>query len=136
MSVVLACFLPIKVGPNLGAAFAACSANELRFEVRESDTIRPAVAVRPGQPNPMAGLEVGEVNEQAPTARVSHFAQRYLLTVSDHSTSLAREADRAEAEAWSIQMEGFDGRASAALPNHRPMSQRRLRLARSRMQSM
>jgi hypothetical protein len=30
----------------------------------------------------------------------------------------AREADRAEAEAWSLQMEGYGGPAQ---PNHRPM---------------
>ena len=34
-----------------------------------------------------------------------------------------READRAEAEAWSIQMEGYGG-PCAALPDHRPLPQR------------
>jgi hypothetical protein len=41
------------------------------------------------------------------------------------------EADRADAEAWSIQMEGYGGPAQP--PNSRPMPQRRIRLARSRM---
>jgi hypothetical protein len=41
-----------------------------------------------------------------------------------------RQADRAEAEAWSIQMEGYGGPAQPS-PTNRAMSQWRIRLARS-----
>ena len=46
-----------------------------------------------------------------------------------------READRAEAEAWSIQMEGYGGPAQP-LPHHRTMPQRWVWMARSRMHAL
>jgi hypothetical protein len=39
------------------------------------------------------------------------------------SVEAAREADRAEARAWSLRMEGF-GEPAQALTNHRAMSER------------
>jgi hypothetical protein len=45
----------------------------------------------------------------------------------------AKEADRAEAEAWSIRMEGYGGPAGT---DDWAMPQRRLGLARGRMQSL
>jgi hypothetical protein len=47
----------------------------------------------------------------------------------------AKEADRAEAEAWSIRMEGYGGPAQP-FNNYRPMSQRRPDLARGGMQPL
>ena len=46
-----------------------------------------------------------------------------------------READRAEAEAWSIRIGGVR-RAGAAVADDRAMPQRRARLARSRVQPL
>jgi hypothetical protein len=46
-----------------------------------------------------------------------------------------READRAEAEAWSIRMEGYGGPA-LTVAHDRAMPERRSRLARSGMQSL
>jgi hypothetical protein len=46
-----------------------------------------------------------------------------------------READRAEAQAWSIQMEGVR-RAGAAVADDRAMPQWRARLARGRVQPL
>jgi len=47
----------------------------------------------------------------------------------------AREADRAEAHAWSLRMEGYGGPAQPS-PSIGPMPQRRHGLARGRMQSL
>lgn len=44
-------------------------------------------------------------------------------------------ADRAEAEAWSVLMEGYGG-PGATVPNNRPMPKRRLRLAGDRVLPM
>ena len=46
----------------------------------------------------------------------------------------AREADRADAEAWSIRMEGYGGPAQPS-PTIRQMLKWRMRLASNRMQS-
>ncbi len=46
----------------------------------------------------------------------------------EEAVKAVRTADRAEAEAWSIRMEGVR-RAGAAVPNDRAMPQRRVRLA-------
>ena len=45
----------------------------------------------------------------------------------------ARDADRAEAEAWSIQMEGYGG---PAISDDRAMPQRRARLVAGQMPSL
>jgi hypothetical protein len=45
---------------------------------------------------------------------------------------VARAADRAEAEAWSIRMEGYGGPAQPS-PDDTSMPERRIRLARNRM---
>jgi hypothetical protein len=50
----------------------------------------------------------------------------------EEAAKAIRAADRAEVEAWSIQMERL-WRASATVADDRAMSQWRLRLARSRM---
>jgi hypothetical protein len=48
----------------------------------------------------------------------------------ERAMQAVREADRAEAEAWSIRMEGYGGGGGpgAAVPDDRAMPQRRLRL--------
>jgi hypothetical protein len=50
----------------------------------------------------------------------------------ERAVEVAREADRAEAES-TVDTDGRQWRARAALAYHRAMPQRRIRLARSRM---
>ena len=51
-------------------------------------------------------------------------------TAHQEARKAARAADRADAEAWSIRMEGYGGPAK---PNYRSMPERRLRLAGDRV---
>jgi hypothetical protein len=53
-------------------------------------------------------------------------------TARQEARKAARAADRAEAEAWSVRMEGY-GAPGAAVSNVRPMLERRLRLAGDRV---
>jgi hypothetical protein len=53
----------------------------------------------------------------------------------EESQKAAREADRAEARAWSLRMEGYGG-PCAAVANDRPMPERRPGLARGGMQPL
>jgi len=50
------------------------------------------------------------------------------------ATEAAREADRAEAHAWSVRMEGYGG--PATISDDRPMPQRRPGLARGGVQPL
>jgi hypothetical protein len=49
-------------------------------------------------------------------------------TVRQEARKAARAADRAEAEAWSLRLDGY-GRTRAAEPNEWPMPEQRLWLA-------
>ena len=83
---------------------------------------------RKGRCNPVMGTKSREViwGGQVMGAKIR------AESAPKRAKEAAREADRAEAHAWSLRMEGFGGPAQP-IPNHRPMSQWWLRLVRGQV---
>ena len=62
----------MPIGLDIGAAAAACLADECPLDIGKPDLIRPSVGAEPG---PMAALIVGAINQETAQARGPHFPE-------------------------------------------------------------
>jgi hypothetical protein len=69
-------FSRLPIGPDIGAAAAACLADERPLDIGKPDLIRPPIAADRA---PMAAPEIRAIDQEAANARSAHFTQRNLL---------------------------------------------------------
>jgi hypothetical protein len=71
--------MPTKVGPHIGAALAACLADETIFDVGEPDIVRSLVA---DDRDRVAALVIRAINQDAANAGFAHFTEGDFLGAS------------------------------------------------------